>query len=467
MGSSTIPAAGGSSSSAAPLFAGSLVTSGYSSVGYYQTSLAAGSYVIVQNNGQNEPYGYKAPSNPSATGYKIPNNNASYFTLTTAESAYTAISNIGVYGLTNIAGFGSNFAPYTQGSVSYANGTYFLGFGTNNLAYLYYSTDALNYSQQFGTNTVFGSTSGYVSQVSYQSGYYSALMANVNQTSYALCWFTTVGGAVTFSNTYYTAPAQSGWTEAYYIGGSNSYFVSWSGSTTGSSNVWSAPAASPATGANRFTMTTNCQVNAVGYGMGSYVAGAQNGTIASSTDAITWATRTSGISHSTNGNSCYAGFTATPSYVFAWTFGRNYGSNYDYAYSTNGVTWSVANWPTLGAAEIASGNVLVAPPIYCTNGIGIHIYDTAISDQSYFVSTNGISWQTRLRNSVDSSQVWASTNNQPQTIVSCYFQGSSYLDVLGWAQSINNSNAYPDGNYLFRGTSSYYSIYNTTSSTLN
>ena len=52
MGSSTIPAAGGSSSSAAPLFAGSLVTSGYSSVGYYQTSLAAGSYVIVQSTFQ-------------------------------------------------------------------------------------------------------------------------------------------------------------------------------------------------------------------------------------------------------------------------------------------------------------------------------------------------------------------------------------------------------------------------------
>ena len=462
MGSSTIPAAGGSSSSA-PLYAGSLVTSGYSSLGYYQTSLAAGSYVIVQNNGQNEPYGYKAPSNPSASGYRIPNNNPSYFTLTTAESSYTVISNIGIVGQMNIAGFGAYTNFYGAGPISYANGTYFISFGTNNACYLYYSTDGLNYSQQFANTSVFGATSGYLQQISYQSGYYSGQMQNVSGNSFAFCWFTTVGGAVTYNNTYYGAPTQPGWTQPYYIGGSNAYFVSWGGSTTASSYIWSAPAASPGTGANRFTMTTNCQVNAVGYGAGSYVAGAQNGTIASSTDAITWATRTSGITHATNGNTCYAGFTATPSYVFAWTFGRYYGSNYDYAYSTNGVTWSVANWPTSGAANINN----YAPPIYCTNGIGIQVYDPGISDYPYFVSTNGVSWQTRLRGNTDTVQFWASTNTQGNNINGSLVQGTNYLDSVAWTWVTGYQNSVPNGTYLLRGTSSYYSIYTTTSSTLN
>lgn len=464
MGSSTIPASGGSSS-AAPLFAGSLVTSGYSSQGWFQTSLPAGSYVMVQNNGLNETYGYKSSNNPTVA-YKVPNGVSSYFTLASTDTTFTSYTNLGVYGQMYFSGLGSYVNWYTQSFISYANGYYFVGGGTNNNMYLYYATDGLNYTAQLANQTIYGATSPYVGSVNYQSGYYSVLTNNTSQNSPSFLFFSAVGGAVTYMNSYFTAPAGHGWTQAYYIGGSNNYVLSWSGSTNSTSYTWSAPISNLSGGSTRFAMTTNCGVNIVGYGGGAYVAGAQNGTLASSTDSITWATRTSGISHATNGNPCYVGFTSTPSYVIAWTYGRYYGSNYDYAYSTNGTTWTVANWPTVGSPYIP--NVNYAPPVYCTNGIGITVYDYGISDNVYFVSTNGISWTTRLRGSTDSSQAYLSTNNTPYTPISQFVQGPVYTDPIACSSNNGNvSSVLPQGTYLYKSTPSYYSIYNTTSATIN
>ena len=465
MGSSTIPAAGGSSSSA-PLYAGSLVTSGYASLGFASFSLStAGQYVVVVNNNGSVSggYGTGGVSNPQAAyTYDIPTGTPTYLNLANVES------NLSVYNRATL-GAALNFTSMSTNSpqvsaLSYANGYYFASGQDNNNRnqYVYWSTDGVNYANRVFYSTVV-TTNGYpVGQVYYNNaGTYWAQPYSNSVTEYAI-YFTTVSGT---PNTYvgsFSAPGGGTWFQAWAYG-TNGYWVNVASSTNGTQIYSQNGAFNGSYIARATSLVTGTNAVSAGYGMSTFVVGYQSGAIVSSTDSITWSARTSGLSANAGANGI-VGFTGTPSYIYAWAY-RNGNSNYDYSYSTNGTTWTVANFPSQNAFAWGSFTYGLPPISLATNSFFVSGYDPASYFPFMFYTTNGVSWTTIARaseltglnmatNSYPSFSVWYNVNNKPVAI----YQVSNTSNPQG------SSN----GNSLVTIPSCYISIYTaSTVSTIN
>jgi hypothetical protein len=158
------------------------------------------------------------------------------------------------------------------------------------------------------------------------------------------------------------------------------------------------------------------------------------------------------------------GFTGTPSYIYAWAY-RGGNSNYDYSYSTNGITWTVANFPTQNAFTWTNTSYGLPPISLATNSFYVSGQDLVSGALFIFYTTNGVSWTTIARgseltglnmatNSYPSFYTWFNVNNKPVSV----YQFSNTSSPQGFS----------NGNSLVTLPSCYISIYTaSTVSTIN
>lgn len=114
----------------------------------------------------------------------------------------------------------------------------------------------------------------------------------------------------------------------------------------------------------------------IAYGAGLYVAVGNNGTITTSPDGVTWTARTSNVST----NQLYAVYFANNRFV-AVGAGANGGTG-GITSSTDGITWTKATTPTTSATILSC--------VHYGNGYWVTLGDTN-TNQGYY-SSNGTTW---------------------------------------------------------------------------
>jgi hypothetical protein len=434
MGIASLPA---TTASAIP-GAGSVVASGFASLGYAQISLSAGSYLINTNSNPlasiayyssannilvNPLYGAStsvAPSQGASTTYALK--------LTTSDSAFT---------------LGSSYQPLWGGSQSSSTGVsvvadsfitgstqFFVGDNgsdTNSLIgnpYTYYSATFPMTLSTIAAGQLAGSTACWTNGTVY-------LFQSSNN---AGTIYSSLNGGVTWTARTVTGYAAS--TGAFTFGSNNNYYVAVSTSNTGTNGL--------ASSTDAVTWTTRASsvtlgLYGVAYGGGNYVAVGSGGTIISSTDSITWASRTStatgllrGVVY---GNGVFVAFNSTIN------------SGATFIVSTNGTTWTSVTTTIFGVTLYGAAQ---RDAITFVNGL---FYVRAIGTGNFIgliVSSNGTSWSY-----VPMGQTFSSPNN---TLPLRLYAGSNGLIVIG-----NASTSY--SNYTLAPIS--YTIYNATNTAIN
>jgi hypothetical protein len=355
-------------SSNLPIGATSIVFAGIAADGDYQHvgTIPVGNYLayVVSNT---TPY-YYAPSTLGATGSQTLTSGVSSFVNINVAETNFAMS-------VNFSSTNNNITSFILGSVVW-DGTSYIGrvsaastiAVSNNAGYswtsrsiVFSSTDVTNSSnyQSFAYNA--GVTNKYinVTTTSGGSGYISTSTDGVTWTARTAAFAAAnqVNGALvinpTVTNKYVFANCSGVGTPIQY-------------STDGV--TWTRIASyTPASGMNGFSATNGTTTEQV------YVFGTTASyQVATSTDAVTWTNRTTGLS----GGSGAAGIAfGAGVYLVLNTTGSTY------ATSTDGVTWTVRTFPN---------NIVPSLHIAFVNGVFVTGYT------GYFVtSTDGISWKYR------------------------------------------------------------------------
>ena len=419
MGIATIPAA--STSGGLPTGVGSVVASGFASLGYSTFSLPAGNYVVYAYANQSAATYISAPSNNILISRPIslPQNPSGYQTikLTTTETSFTLASQQSM-----LYGTIQNTSPnlLTHLNDLYANGGYFVIAG--------YSSGT-NYLSVGSLSNIYNGTASNTNQLT-QTQVFATTSNN------ATCWINTTGTVVlagqlallstsTNSGVTWVTRTVTGVTgifKAFTYGSANGYYV---GVTQGTSNniVSSTDAVTWVTRASANTAGLLC----VAYGNSTFVAAGYSGTVSSSTDSITWSSRTTpqtgyvyysiaygagvfvtvasgtagatpNVAVSTNGTTwtgvtfAFNGSYASANYRDSLTFANNLfwfrDSNYNNIFvSTNGTTWT--GWYDYSAASIASDYAY--SKLYSTN-FGLMGYYSDSANQFGFTTPTPLTY---------------------------------------------------------------------------
>jgi len=377
MGINTLPAA---TSSAAIPGVGAVVASGTSSKGYVQISLAVGSYVAYVNT--ESLWGYHAPKS-AIWGANYSSGIPTYFTITSTETIFT----LGTRPITQITAL-----PATSISQGYTppilngNTVFQLGAnGTNNVGAVW-TNAATNYSYMAQSGgPVSGSITGTGNNTQYASvanGVYflpdlttSKVMRSTNGTAW------TSSAAVTgLTNT-------SGNCQVIFGSGNNYYCLV---SPTGSSATNTvASSTDGVTWVTRSSANGSNALNGIAYANNIYVAVGAGGQIVTSTDSITWSSRTSGTTQTlyqvAHNGTRFVAFGDASDYV-----DRSVGSNY--VYSTDGVTWTAGNisFSPNWTRYAGRGQVGAIPEIISIGGTFFCTMDNQLAGLA--ISPDGINW---------------------------------------------------------------------------
>ena len=304
------------------VFGGSTSTGNYT----YTGTIPAGTYILSVTAQGIATYNYAGGVNPSATAYNVPNGINSFVKFTSNETSFNVSMNQSVGIATG------PYPAYSISTINSANGyIWYLGF-KNSSAYpvIYYGTNGNTAALAYDTNaTTWQSTVQY--GIKYTGGLYVGFAPNPAQLSYSA----TPGSGWT-SAAISSATARAGSMVSIAGNGTNWVIANWAGSST---VFYSSTTGITGSYTGR-TLSGWTYGGAVEWhSAGSvFVAGDNNGNLASSPTGVTWTARTSGVSGASafqiisNGTVCLA------------YFGRLNGATFDYAYSTNGTTWTVGNW---------------------------------------------------------------------------------------------------------------------------
>ena len=375
MGIATIPAA--SSSGGLPTGVGSVVASGFASLGYSTFSLPAGNYVVYAYANQSAATYISAPSNNILIGRptSLPQTSYGYQTikLTTTETSFTLASQqsmlYGTIQFTSPTALSQQTDFYANGGyfviAGYAGGTNYLSVGSlsNIYGYSYYNTNQLTQTVVFSTTNTSAACWINTTGTVVLAGQVALLSTSTNS---GVTWVTRTVTGVT------------GNFQAFTYGSANGYYV---GVTNGTSNniVSSTDAVTWVTRASANTMGILC----VAYGNSTFVAGGVAGTVSSSTDSITWSSRTTPQAAYNYQSIAYgAGVFVT---VTQGTSVEGVAVP-NVAVSTNGTTWTGVTLAFSGSYANAIRDSLT----FANNLFWFR--DSNSINNNIFVSTNGTTW---------------------------------------------------------------------------
>ena len=374
MGIATLPTA--SSSGGLPTGVGSVVASGFASLGYSTFSLPAGNYVVYAYANQSAATYISAPSNNILISRPISlaQNSSGYQTikLTTTETSFTLASQQSM-----LYGTIQYLSPNTLTRLNdfYANGGYFVIAGYNSTT---------NYLSLGSLSNIYNAVSNNTNQLT-QTSVFGTTSNN------AVCWINTTGTVVlagqlallstsTNSGVTWVTRTVTGVTgnfQAFTYGSANGYYVGVIGATS-NNIVSSTDAVTWVTRASANTAGIYC----VAYGNSTFVAAGVSGSVSSSTDSITWSSRTTPQTTYSYRSIAYgAGVFVTV--ASATSVGG--GAVPNVAVSTNGTTWT-------GVTLAFSGNY--ANPVdrdSLTFANNLFWFRDS-QNSNIFVSTNGTTW---------------------------------------------------------------------------
>ena len=371
MGIATLPTA--SSSGGLPTGVGSVVASGFASLGYSTFSLPAGNYVVYAYANQSAATYISAPSNNILISRPIslPQNSSGYQTikLTTTETSFTLASQQSMlYGTIQYPSPNA----LTRINDFYANGGYFVIAGYNS---------TINYLSV-------GSLSNIYNAVGYNTNQLTQTTVFATTSNLATCWINTTGTVVlagqaallstsTNSGVTWVTRTVTGVTasfQAFTYGSANGYYV---GVTNGTSNniVSSTDAVTWVTRASANTIGFLC----VAYGNSTFVAAGYSGTVSSSTDSITWSSRTTPQTTYNYKSIAYGAG------VFVTVASSASNAVPNVAVSTNGTTWT-------SVTLAFSGNYAAAYDRDSLTFANNLFWFRDSNNTNTFVSTNGTTW---------------------------------------------------------------------------